>query len=418
MNIKLKNALIPDLDNMTVTSGCLITEGDIISYVGSSPDDAGKSYDRVIDLDGNLILPGFCNAHSHSAMTFLRSYADDLPLQSWLTESVFPHEAKLTEEDIYILCKLAAAEYVTSGITSCFDMYYFPESAAKAFTETGFRCVFCGGGLNNLEHYYNALNGADPLISFKLGFHAEYTTSREEMEEVAALAHKYKAPVWCHNSETRSEVEGCIERWGTTPTAFMESLGMFEYGGGGYHCVYMSEVDIDIFRRHNMTAVTCPGSNSKLASGIAKLDRFIDSGVNIAIGTDGAASNNALDMFREMYLMTVLQKIDRSNAAAMPAQSVLNAAAAGGARAMGLDRCGRLDIGCLADFTVIDMKQPNMRPVNNILKNIVFSGSKSNVVLTAVAGKILYEKGNFYLGEDIETIYRSAEKVCARIFGR
>jgi len=416
MNIKLTNALIPSLDNMTISEGCVIVEGNSIVYVGDTPNDNDKVYDRVIDLKGNLILPGFCNAHTHSAMTFLRSYADDLPLHSWLKDDVFPNEDKLTPEDIYVLCKLAVAEYLTSGITSCFDMYFFPDTAVKAFVDTGFRCTFCGAKLENLEEYYTTLNNVSDLITFKLGFHAEYTTPMEQMKEAAALSQKYKAPVWCHNSETKSEVEGCIERYGMTPTKLMDSIGMFEYGGGGFHCVHVNDEDADIFRRHNMTAVTCPCSNSKLASGIAKLDKFTDRGVNLAIGTDGAASNNALDMFREMYLMTVLQKLDKDDAAAMPAQTVLRAACEGGARAMGLDRCGRIEAGYLADFTVIDMHSPNMRPRNNILKNIVYSGSKSNVMLTAVNGKILYKNGEFFIGEDIEDIYTKAEGICKRIF--
>lgn len=419
MKLHLKNGRYLDVRTMTVKSGSVCTEGGIFTYVGNEPPE--DNYDRVIDLNGNLVIPGFCNAHTHSPMVFLRSFAEDLPLDKWLTEAVFPHEAKLTPEDNYTLTKLAVAEYVSNGITSCFDMYYYPEAMAKAFSETGFRCVFCGA-LNNfsesiekLEEYYLKFNNYHPLISYKLGFHAEYTTSLELMKGVAGLAHKYNAPVWCHNSETKSETEECIARYGMTPTEIMDSIGMFEYGGGGYHCIYLSEEDFNIFARHNMTVVTNPCSNLKLSSGIADLTEACRRGINLAIGTDGAASNNALDMFREMYLCSVLQKLRYSDAAAMPAENVLRAATAGGAMAMEINS-GIIEAGINADFAVIDMHSPNMQPENDIVKNLVYSGSGANVIMTAVNGNILYEKGEFFIGEDIEALYGKVRSICERIF--
>lgn len=422
MKIKLINGRYLDTREMSVKHGTVCIDGDCFSHVGICPDD--EKYDRVIDLKGNLIIPGFCNAHTHSPMVFLRSYAEDLPLDRWLNEAVFPHEAKLTPDDNYVLTKLAVCEYLTSGITSCFDMYYFPDAMAAAFSESGFRCVFCGAlnnfseSLEKLEDYYVRFNSYGPLISYKLGFHAEYTTSIELMRGIAELARKYTAPVWCHNSETKSETEQCIERYGMTPTGIMDSLGMYDYGGGGYHCVYLSDDDMEIFRRRNLTAVTNPSSNAKLASGIADIVKLRGKGINIAVGTDGAASNNALDMFREMYLCAVLQKLRYSDASAMPAEAVLSAAITGGAKAMGLDRCGYIEEGMTADFAVLDMHKPNMQPENDIVKNIVFSGSKDNVIMTAVNGKILYENGEFFIGEDVSDIYRQAEKICGRIFAK
>lgn len=404
---------------MIVKRGSVCTDGGVFSYVGENAPD--EEYDRVIDLKGNLVIPGLCDAHTHSPMVFLRSFAEDLPLDKWLTEAVFPHEAKLTPEDNYTLTKLAVAEYVSNGITSCFDMYYFPEAMARAFNETGFRCTFCGA-LNNfsespekLEEYYLHFNDYDPLISYRLGFHAEYTTSLELMKSVSELAHKYKAPVWCHNSETKSEVEDCISRYGKTPTGIMDSIGMFDFGGGGYHCIYLTPEDYDIFARRNMTVVTNPCSNLKLASGIADVSEVCRRGIELAIGTDGAASNNALDMFREMYLCSVLQKLKCSDAAAMPAENVLRAATLGGAMAMGINS-GVIEVGRNADFAVIDMSAPNMQPENDIVKNLVYSGSGANVILTAVNGNILYEKGEFFIGEDMEQLYGRVRKICERIF--
>ena len=378
--------------------------------------------DREINLNGNLLMPSFKNAHTHSAMTFARSLADDLPLQPWLYDMIFPMEAKLTGEDIYHLSKLAFLEYLTSGITACFDMYYFPEDMARASVDFGFRTVMTCG-LNNfkeniesLEEYYNKFNSYDELISYKLGFHAEYTTSKELMSGIAGLAEKYKAPVFMHSSETESEVKECIQRYGKTPTVLFDELGLFNYGGGAYHSVWVNDNDLEIYKKHGVYAVINPGSNSKLASGIAPVSKMIDKNIQLAIGTDGPSSNNALDMFREMYLLAATQKLNDRNAASTDANKILEMATVGGAKCMGLDNCDTIDVGKTADLIVIDLNRPNMQPINNITKNMVYSGSKENVKLTMINGRILYENGEF-VGIDTEEIYGNAQKITDRIKG-
>lgn len=404
--------------------GELWVEGNRIWYVGSEkekPEYLGK-WDREIDAKGNLLMPGFKNAHTHSAMTFLRSYADDYPLQEWLFQKVFPYEAKLTEDDVYQLSKLAIMEYLTSGMTANFDMYLFPREIARASVDCGFRTVLTSGlndfgpELSVLDKLYQDLNDYHELITFMIGFHAEYTTKKELLEGVAALAHKYQSPLFVHNSETASEVEGCVKRYGMTPTCLMESLGMFEYGGGGYHCVHMSDQDLEIFRNRNLSVVTNPASNVKLASGIARIKDMLDRGINIAIGTDGPASNNCLDMFREMFLVTGLAKIREKDASCVPADQVLRMAAVGGARAMGLKDCDMLAEGKLADLIMINLNQPNMQPINNIVKNLVYAGSKQNVALTMVNGKVLYENGQFHIGVDAEEVYERVNRIVKEKF--
>ncbi len=330
-------------------------------------------------------------------------------------------EAKLTAEDIYWLSKLAIMEYLTSGITANFDMYFHPEMIAKASVDCGFRTVMVSGlndfvsSLEELEADYLKFNQYHELVSFCLGFHAEYTTSEEKLKGVAALAEKYKAPVFTHNSETRAEVDGCLERHGMTPTAYLDSLGMFRYGGGGYHCVHMTDEDLDIFRDRGMTVVTNPGSNVKLTSGIARITDMIERGIGLAIGTDGPASNNCLDMFREMFLVTGLGKLREQDASAVAADKVLQMAVQGGARAMGLSDCDCLAAGKLADLVMIDLQQPNMQPVNHIVKNLVYSGSKQNVKLTMVNGRILYENGKFLIGVEANEIYEKANEIISRM---
>ena len=431
MNIRFYNAKILTLDareQFEIVCGELWVKGNEICYIGDGTDVSevfsGEEiviWDREIDAKGNLLMPGFKNAHTHTAMTFLRSYADDLPLQSWLNQQVFPREAQLLEDDIYWLDILGIMEYLTSGITSNFDMYFFPPKNAQASVDCGFRTVQTsglnnfGGTIEQLEENYLKVNDMGELSSFIIGFHAEYTTSKELMEGVAALAQKYHSPVFTHNAETALEVKECKERWGMTPTQLTDALGMYQYGGGGYHCVHMEEKDFEIFKNRGLTAVTNPASNLKLASGVAPIKRYLDEGIRLAIGTDGPASNNCLDMFREMFLVTGLAKVRENDAACVPAEDVLYMATAAGAQCMGLSDCDRLAVGKKADIVMIDLQQPNMQPENNLICNLVYSGSKSNVAMTMVNGKILYEAGTFNIGFDPKEVYAKANAIIGRM---
>ena len=432
MNYRFYNARILTMETDRLITGELWVQDGKILYVGDGSDtdgvcvggqgaeDGQGRWDREIDCGGNLLMPGFKNAHTHSGMTLLRSYADDLPLQDWLFKQVFPIEDKMDGEMIYHLTKLAVLEYLTSGITSIFDMYLTPETTAKACVDMGMRCVQVSGtsgqtdfepSLELLEQRYQALNHDDPLLSYFIGFHAEYTCSRELMERVAQIAHKYKAPVYTHLAETKAEVEGCRERHGMSPAKLLDTIGMFDYGGGGYHCVWMDEEDMEIFRRRGLSVVTNPGSNTKLASGIAPISAYLKKGINVAIGTDGPASNNCLDMFREMFLVTGLAKLREEDASAVDAWEVLKMATVNGARAMYLPDSDVLAPGKAADIIMIDLQQPNMQPINNIPKNLVYSGSKQNVKMTMIQGRILYENGIFTDAYDVEEIYRKANEI-------
>ena len=423
MNIRFYNARI-----LTMEEGKDIFQGEVwirderIEYVGEEKrDEAVPSFDEEIDCGGNLLMPGFKDAHTHSGMTLLRSYADDLPLDKWLNQQVFPIEAKMTGEDVYELTKLAVLEYLTSGITAVFEMYLTPDTIAKAFDEMGMRAVQVGG-VNDfsqspemMEEWYLKLNGKSPLQSYHLGFHAEYTCSRDLLTWIAELAHKYKAPVFTHLAETRAEVEGCKERYKMTPLAFLDSLGIFDYGGGGDHCVHMTDEDIALMKSRGLYAVTNPGSNTKLASGIAPISDYLKAGVPVALGTDGPASNNCLDMFREMFLVTGLAKLRQEDASAVDAMEVLKMATVNGARAMGLPDADVLAKGKLADMILIDLNQPNMQPLNHIAKNLVYSGSKQNVKMTMIHGRILYRDGEFLTKDRPGDIYRKANEIINRL---
>lgn len=413
--IKFTNGLVLD-KYFNIIKEDVFVDGDSIVAIG----EYDKTADTVYDLNGNLLIPSFKNAHTHSAMTFGRSFADDLPLQPWLYDKIFPLEAKLTPQDIYDLSMLAFLEYLTSGTSACFDMYYFPEMMAKASVDFGFRTVMTSG-LNNfkesvkaVEDYYNKFNNYDSLVSYKLGFHAEYTTDKELIKGIAKLAEKYQAPVFTHASETKSEVEDCIKRNGMSPTKYLNSLGIFNYGGGAYHSVWIDDEDIKIYKEKGIWAVINACSNAKLASGIAPVSKLLKSGVKVAVGTDGASSNNALDMFREMYTICATQKLNDKDAASTDANDILKASTIGSAKCMGLTDCDVIDVDKKADLIVIDMHRPSMQPINNITKNLVYSGGKDIVKMTMINGIILYDNGEFK-NIDIEKIYANAQAVIDRI---
>ena len=415
MSVRFYNCRILTMKDDNIVEGELWTEKDRIVYIGPGKESHDKSFDREIDCKGNLIMPGLKNAHTHSAMTFSRSLADEYCLNDWLFKAIFPREDKLTPEAVYWFSKLAYADYLSGGITACFDMYFHKYENAKAAVETGFRHVFCGaandfGGMEELEQNYLDLNAFDPLISFKLGFHAEYTTNEDNLKFISDLAHKYEAPVYTHISETSAEVEGCRERYGVTPAVIFDKLGIFDFGGGGFHCVWFTDEDRAIFKKRGLWSVFNACSNLKLASGITPVYKFISNDMKIAIGTDGAGSNNALSMFREMYLSTVLSNIETQNAAAVDPLTILKAGTSGGALCMGLNDSDVLSEGKKADIIMIDMSKPCMQPENNIARNIVYSADNSVVKMTMIDGRILYEDGNF-LSLDLEEVISECNRL-------
>ena len=419
MRTRFYNAQVLTMKDFNIFSGEVWIEDNKISYVGKSKE-TSVHFDREIDVQKNLIMPGFIDAHTHSGMTFLRSMADDMPLQQWLNEKVFPIEAKLTQDDIYYFSKLAILEYLTSGITTNFDMYLNPEAIVKASLDTKYRTVLCGAvndfclSVEDVERCFNEYNQENSLISYILGFSHEYTNSKEKIEQVAALSHKYKAPVYTHLSETEYEVSTCKEKTGLSPVEYLCDLGVYDYGGGAFHCVHMSEHDLDLFQEKHLNVVTNPASNLKLASGIAPIQSMLQRNIDVCLGTDGAASNNCLDMFREMFLVTGLAKYKEKDASAVDAYEVLKMATVNGAQALNLN-CGVLEAGKLADLIILDLHQPNMQPMNNIAKNIVYSGSKSNVKCTMVNGEILYEDGQFHVGFDIASLYDEIQRRVERL---
>lgn len=402
-------------DFPSVSEGEVWIKDGLITYVGPAKKNCRESFKSEKDCHGNLLIPGFKNAHAHTGMTFLRSHADDLPLQTWLTKQVFPYENLLTPEDSRTLLQLGLLEYVCSGITSAFDMYFHRDVLAQTCIEAGFRFVMIAGfSAKDLEHDYPLFSNMHPLISCLPGAHAQYTTSNQELSDLAALVQQYKQPFCIHLHETAREVRDCKKEQGMSPLALLEKLGVFKYGGTGFHLVHLDNEDYEILKRNKIYAVSCPASNLKLSSGIAPVCRMLKEGIPVALGTDGAASNNGLDMFREMYLASVLQKY-KIGPAALDAGTVLRMACVNGAHAMHLKDCDDILEGKKADLVLLDMHQPNMQPENNIPKNIVYAGNRKNVILTMINGKIVYESDKYYMGFDPEEIYYKANQIIQRM---
>lgn len=422
MKIRLYNARILSMkDGEDIFFGEIHVDGNRISFAGKSEDaPSGISFDKEIDCGGNVLMPGFKNCHTHSGMTAFRSLADDLNLQDWLNNEIFPREAKMSGEDCYWLTKLAILEYLTSGVTAIEDMYLTPETIADACIEMGMRCELVSGlnkfgpTLEVLEERYNKLNDKHPLIGFKMGLHAEYTCDAELLKNTAKLIAKYKAPMYVHMSETKTEVDECIGRYGITPVALFDKLGLFDYGGVIYHGVWTTPEDREILKKRGVMVVSNPASNAKLASGIAPITDYLKEGIVVALGTDGPSSNNCLDMFREMYLVSALGKIREMDPLAVPATEVIKMATVNGSKTLEHSDTDILAKGKLADIIMIDLHQPNMQPILNIPNNIVYSGSKTNVKMTMIDGRILYYDGAF-TDADVNEIYAKAEEIMQRL---
>ena len=404
---------ILDKHNLIVDNNKIVFIGDDSSLQEYEKANHQDKYNRVVDCNENLLMPTFKNAHTHSAMTFLRSYADDLQLLKWL-DTVQPLERQLTDEDAYYFTTLALMEYLSSGTSYCADMFYHYDAMSDAIIDLGFRAsLVCSVSSNNniedLENEYLRYShypkDKDNLIDYKMGLHAEYTNNIDHIKKASDIIHKYKEPFYTHLAETKSEVDSCIERYNMTPAKLFETYGLFDFGGGGYHSVYLSDDDIDIYKRHNVYVITNPCSNLKLASGIAPIKKYIDNGLNICIGTDGPASNNALDMFREMYLVSCLSKAVTGLPDAISVDIIFDMAIKNPAIMYGKENTSCLKVGNLADIQMIDLHKPNMQPENSILSNIIYSADKTNVKMTMVNGKILYEDGEFHIHMKEQEVY-------------
>lgn len=401
-------------------NGEVHVDGENIIYVGARKDFCDA---EIYDCKGNLIVPGFCNAHAHSAMTLFRGIADDLPLDKWLYDCIFPMEAHCGEEELYWGTKLAQLEYARGGITAVADMY---GDCSSAFQRTGFHLTMVGHQndltvsadkvLYALKDNYQKYHGKG-RIDFMLGAHAEYTCSDGLLYGLSDLAAELEAPVNIHLSETLKEVGECDVRRGMSPTAFFHKIGLFDYGGLAAHCVWCDKDDLALLYEKGVTPVVNSASNLKLASGFAPIPSMFAVGLQPALGTDGAASNNALSILHEMRLFGTLPKAQMKDAAVVTAEQTLDAATQNGYRALGIAG-GEIKIGTPADFWIADLSAPSMQPDANAVKSLVYSADTSVVLTTVAGGKRVYDKGNYAVGESVEDIYKNCRQLVKKLLSK
>ncbi len=428
MNSRLliKNATLVTMDENrgVINSGDLLIENNIIKAIspgtGEVPGDT-----EIISGKDRVVIPGLINLHNHAAMTLFRSYADDYPLMEWLTKKIFPAEAKLTEEDVYWGTALALLEMIRGGTTTFVDMYYFMEQTARACQESGIRAllsqVFIGSenshkGFNSLEDaikFIENWQGEDNgRIQPILGPHALYTCPPDFLKRVLKETEHLGTLIHIHLSESRYEVEETLKQYNKTPVALMDEMGMFERHVLAGHCVHLNDQDIDILSSRRVGISHNPCSNLKLGNGIAPLKQLLDKNACVGLGTDGAASNNNLDMFEEIKLSSLLQKGTQEDPTIIPAYTAFSLATRGGARALNMEgKLGVIKEGARADLAIINFRQPHLQPHNDPIANLVYSASASDVETVIVEGKILYHRGEF-MTLDEEKIYHEAG-ICA-----
>jgi len=399
---------------------------DKIDYIGNVMPQ--RDYGEVYDGKGKLAMSAFYNAHAHSPMTLLRGYGENMNLQDWLEQKIFPFEAKLTGDDVYWGTLLAMVESLRYGIASTTDMYYFCEKMAEAVLNAGAKSNISRGIANFSTRSVKELpaysetgslfkgfhNAGSGKLKVDLSIHAEYTSNPETVSTISDYAKELGANMHVHISETQSEHEACKIRHKKTPTQYFDSLGAFDVKATAAHCVWLECEDFDILAKKGVTVATCPVSNMKLASGIANVPLLLKKGVNVAIGTDSVSSNNSLNMVEEMKFMTCAAKVRDNDPTAMTPKETIYAATAAGAKSQGRENCGKLKVGNKADIVVFDIDKPHMYPVHDILTSIVYSASGSDVSLTVVDGKILYKNGE-YMTIDVEKTIFEVEKAKARI---
>ncbi len=403
-------------------------KGKTIAYISLEP--PKEDFGEVYDGGGKLLMPGFYNAHSHSAMTLMRGYAENMTLSDWLNSRIFPFEAKLDGEAIYNGTMLAAAEMLRFGIVSTTDMYYNAEANSRAVLESGIKMnlgvhvtCFDDSHLSELPVYHEwkkAIplyhNAGDGRLKMDLSLHAEYTSTEKIVKELAEFAKKEGLRVQVHLSETKAEHEECKARHeGRTPAKYLYDCGLFDSPTTAAHCVWLEDEDFDLLKEKGVTAASCPVSNLKLASGFVNAPKLLEKGINMALGTDSVASNNNLNIMEEIKLFATLFKATSGDPTAITPKDALYAATRAGALSQGREDCGLIKEGYHADIIVLDLNnRPYMAPCYDMLSNVVFSALGTDVCLTMVDGKVLYRDGE-YTTIDLEKVVLNADKSIKKI---
>jgi len=422
MKLLIKNALILTVNqnNEVLENADIAVEDGRLLAVGKVPENFLP--DKVIDASDQIALPGLINAHTHIPMSLFRNYADDLPFWPWLLEKIKPAEDHLSAEHVYWGAKLGVLELIQSGVTCFSDMYFYMDDVAKVVKESGIRACLSGvllevGDLGPTfmkaaVDFHDSWHGkADGRINAFFGPHSMYLCGPEYLLETTEEALKRKTRIHIHLSESRQEVADCIEKFGKSPVQHLADLGMFACRTVAAHCVHVSADDIDLLAKHKVSVVNNPTSNMKLANGFAPIDAIMKKGINVALGTDGSASNNNVNLFEEMHLAALVNKAVTEDAESVPATEVLRMATINGAKALGMENeIGSLEVGKRADLILLDTSKPHYFPRHNPVSSLAYSAQAADVKTVMVNGQVLLENYQFKT-IDVEETMREAERM-------
>jgi 5-methylthioadenosine/S-adenosylhomocysteine deaminase len=391
--------------------GAVAIQGDTIAALGEQRElePLEKQAREVLDAGGNAVLPGLVNSHTHAAMTLFRGLADDLPLEEWLHNHIFPAERRIDGEWVYWGTLLACAEMIASGTTTFCDMYLFEQEVARAASQAGVRALvgevlydFPSPNYGPLEQGFAytreliARYREDPLISVAVEPHTPFTCSPELLQTAKALSEETGVPLIIHLAETRSEVERVAAQYGRSPARHLDHLGLLDQNLIAVHGVFLDEAELDLLAARRTRVVHCPESNMKLASGVAPVVGMLQRGIRVGLGTDGCASNNNLDLFQEMDTAAKLHKVFHQDPTVLSAPQVVRLATSEGARALGLEaEIGSLEVGKKADLIFLNLDQPHLTPLYNIYSHLVYCARGADVSRVIVGGRTLMEGGRF-----------------------
>jgi len=426
MGIVLKDilAILPGGEKDEVKKTSIYIEGNRIAAIGEKPE--GFQEEKVIDGQDRLVIPGLINCHTHSYMAFMRNVADDLSFMDWLFGTIDPIEQQMTDEDTYWGACLAIIEMIKSGTTCFNDMQMNIHQTTRAVKESGMRAVISRGligsghdeaGQMRLRQAYEERDAAKDCdrLSFMLGPHAPYTCDDGFMRVVSEEAKKNGMRIHVHLSESVSEIEQIREKYGMTPIEMADRNGLFDVPAIAAHCVQVTDEDIAILKGKRVSVVTNPASNMKLGNGFAPIGKMLEMGVNVCLGTDGAASNNSLNMFRELGLLTLIHKGVNKTPQCVSAREGFRIATINGAKALGLEEeIGSIEAGKKADLAILDLNTPSLMPRNNLIAGLSYSANGSEVETVIIDGKIVMEDRKV-LTMDEELVYKKINEIIVRM---
>ncbi|MCG8513209.1 MAG: amidohydrolase [Halanaerobiales bacterium] len=414
-----------DQTNKVFKDAYMIIDDQRIKEIGPTNQLKGEraAFDRIINGKNKMVLPGLINSHTHTAMTLLRGYADDLPLRKWLEEKIWPFEAKLSADDIYWGSMLAILEMLSSGTTTFTDMYFQMDRVAEAVTETGIRAVLSEGlieandgaaGLKSAQKFSQDYHQqADGRITTMLAPHSPYTCSTHYLKEIVEISAMLHLPLNIHVAETKVEYEESKRKHGLSPVKYLDKIGLLERPVLAAHCVYVDQEEIDILAEKGVGVAYNPCSNMKLASGIAPVVRMLEAGVAVGLGTDGVSSNNNLDLIEEARFGSYLQKVNQLDPTTLNVLTLLNMVTASGAEILRIKELGRLKKGYLADLIMVDLnKSSYFYPAHNNLSNLFFAGNGRDVSTVIINGELIIDNYNI-LTIDQERVYYEIEQIIA-----